>query len=306
MTTYGTGSLIGKVMPSGFVPLNITDPYISRVYCHPTLGNYGTALVSGTTANAFGGWVQMIDPLWTSKNFTLLGYAVYSADEFEGSDFTGASVQFGVGSSGSESVFASSNIPRLIMGTNGLRVLHTMPLSFAGIIPVGSRVSMRIADGDASAITYYFKLMFTTNIRQGGIYLNNYTTHPSNFNTVAVTTSATAWTYGSYVQLVGENTIRTDYYIRGIHLLHPDDTTYQSQIALAIGPSGWESYAIMAELAFHYNYHSQFGAQPHYFPLSTAIKIPANARLSVAAAKSGSGADTLVAGVDIAQGTFYG
>jgi hypothetical protein len=250
--------------------------------------------------------VQIIDPSFTGANFTVLGCSVCSADEYGGSDYLGASVQFGIGAAGSEVVFASSNLPPIRVGSNDDHYLHTIPLAYSGIVPGGSRVAVRIADGFDSAKTMYLKVMYTTNIRQGGIYLNNYITHPVGFHSASVATGSTTWTYGSYVQLVQENIITTDYFIRGIHIQHPNNTTQQSQIALAIGPAGYEVYGIMAEIPFMYQDRTSHGAHMHYFPLTTAIKIPRQMRLSVAAAKYFSTQATLVVGVDITTGTFYG
>lgn len=301
--TYGINTVIGKAIGNGPVPCNITD---SRVYCYPSLAT-GAGVTSAVGIENFGSWTQVVSTTATTKDFTLLGYALVSADAvYTTSNALGVKLQFGVGAVGSEVVFASSAIPRMIMAATDKQI-HTVPISFSGRIPAGSRVSVRAADLSVTELTYYLNVAYTTNLRQGGIFLNSYSSPSSNCYSAAITTSSTAWTYGSYTQIVQTGEMARDFYIRGLHIQHDNSPEIlQSQIAISNGSAGSESSSIVAELPFAYNSRYSDGSVVHYFPLPIALKVTANSRVSVAAAKSTTTASTVVVGLDIAGGTFYG
>lgn len=299
---YGLGGIIGSAIGDGYAPCNVTD---SRVYCYPSLAD-GTAVVSGLAVDGFGSWVQVVDTTATTKDFAILGYALISADNYSTTNAWGLKLQFGIGSVGSEVVFASSTIPRMIMALSD-KQRHTVPLALAGRIPAKSRVAVRVADLSVTALTYYLNVMYTTNLRQGGVFLNSYSSPSSNYYSASIATSATAWTYGSYTQLIQTGEIARTFFIRGLHIQHDNSpAVMQSQVAISTGSSGSESSSIIAELPFSYNSAYNDGSVVHYFPLPIAIKVTANSRISVAAAKSTSTASNVNVGLDVVTGTFYG
>jgi len=302
---YGLKNLIGTPIGDIGTPLNVTDVYASRAYCFPSLTGNGTAVTSGTSIYGYGNWVQLIDASLTTHDFTILGYTFTSSDSF--STFYGAKLQFGTGGIGNVTAFSSSVIP-YISNASSSRIRQTVPISFSHRIPAGSRVSVRIADSSTTAYTYYIKIIYTTNIRQGGIYLNNYVDPSNNFNSATLTSSATACTYGSYVQLIQTGAITSDYFIRGMYIQQYSATNppVEGQIALSMSPAGYEPFAIAIEVPFSSYASDSSNTFVTYFPFSTALKIPANLRLSAAFANYWGVARSIGVGVDVTKGTFYG
>lgn len=112
------------------------------------------------------------------------------------------------------------------------------------------------------------------------VSMNLYTTkalkvHPDNVAPVLLVSSGTAWTYGSYVEIVPANTIASDIIIIGMKITRDVATTGEWQVKLASGVAGSE----IAVMDFVGDSEDDTNAGSISFT-PIPVKVSANVRLS--------------------------
>lgn len=286
---------INNVLAGIGPPLNVTD----RIYSYPAEINGGTSVTTGSTAWQFGSWVNIVPGAWmVNSDFSLIGFTVRSSTALSGS-WGGLKVQFGVGEVGGETVIGSSTVVGMTLSTTN--IVASMPVSFLNKIPAGSNVHVRLAS-DQAGKGFLIKLIFCTRLYEGGIFLNSYVDGTDTAFTAQCVAGSGAWTYGTYVQMVQQNSINRDYYVRGISYHDTSATIAELVFTFATGAAGSETEVASIATMEHYNatYKTIYRV-----PLSTALKIPANSRLAVKLAAR-NGGKTVRVSADLARGAFYG
>jgi len=109
--------------------------------------------------------------------------------------------------------------------------------------------------------------------------------YPSLASAITLTSSATAWTQGSYAEVIPANTIHSTCWVTGI-ILNNLVVDSEYEVALAIGLAASE---IVKATVTHETHDANLA---HEIPIFPAIKIPANARVACSCATENAAGDT--------------
>lgn len=184
----------------------------------------GTTATSGTTAGVFGSWAQLVASAPID-----IGTMVINI--FDGGNSRNGFVNIGVGGSGSEQII----IPNLVHSA-----ATCTRYMFSVNIPAGTRIAIQSANAAAGAAGF----LVTTTYFSGHCWEEAQVLDSIGAGVgigTAVTSSATAGTYGSFAQLVASTA--NDY--RGFYVMFDSQggtmsTSASGKAKIAVGGSGSE------------------------------------------------------------------
>jgi len=250
----------------------------------------GPTVLSGAAAWGFGSWTTIVPANTITVDFTLLSIICF-IDPLAATDVRHEGLlEIGIGAFGSEVTIIQVPFDYFIDTAAGHCMEQVIEI-YPRKIPANSRVAVRIADDVASALTYggckiqYFEALDTYTDDK----INSY---PTTSTGVQPVSSATAWVWGSWVELVPANTITSDFDITDINFLFDPvgltkDVRYQAVIQIGVGAAGSETPIISLPVHFLSDTLVDHVPDNQVVFLPVPRRIPANSRVAVRVANDG-------------------
>ena len=274
----------------------IGEGYVTaEVKAYP-LAAAGPTVLTAATVWGFGAWVEVMPADTVAVDFELA--AVVSLIEpvaLLGTRLEGL-LEVGIGASGSETTIVQLPFDWYYGTAAGHCMEQYIPLTPPRKIPANSRIALRAAftNSPTSPFTATFG---GCKVHYVGA-LDTYTdelikSYPAAAAGVQPVSSATLWTFGSWLELVPVNTITKDFDIHAVPFLFPPvgltkDVRYQGVIQLGIGPSTSEVPIISLPVTFLSDTLVGHVPEKQIYTLPVPRRVPANTRVVVRAANSGS------------------
>jgi len=272
------------------MPYTIGSGYTtSDIKCYP-LAASGPTIGSGASAWTFGSWVEVVPANTITVDFSLLAVICF-IDPAAAIDVRHEGLlEIGIGAAGSEVTIVQVPFSYFIDSAAGHCMEQVIEI-YPRKIPANSRVALRIADDVASALTYggckiqYFEALDTYSDDKISCY-------PTASAGVQPVSSATAWAWGSWVELVPPNTIAGPFDITDINFLFPPvgltkDVRYQAVIQIGVGAAGSETPIISLPVHFLSDTLVDHVPDNQVVFLPVPRRVAANSRVAVRAANDG-------------------